>query len=326
MMHITPKKYVKSLFFVIWSSVLAPLSNTIEFLKGICVFFYSLIFKKHYTINDYLCNNILPLPTADFNARLFPYTLNTARLGGFLLTALCIIGFLGMVAVPIFGIAPIYCFSIITIAKAYGITLGSTLIGRFIGGFIGSIMDSFYNTPLFYKLSHIIKPKKSNLTTKKEFILKTTIAVGLTGENCQSLGHVICKPINFFQEQIFHKKELESPISNSQYVYQTSISTNENVSVASETQNLAVKKRLSLYSRHMSCNAVNSHRIIKKSLDMKPTFSSSSISSLASVPFQFSRSHVGGLEFSIFYRNKNLSFDTGDESNESPRQARLSLT
>ncbi len=319
MINITPKKYLTSIFFVIIGSILSPISNTVEFLKGSGVFIYSRFFtKKPYTIRNILCKSKLPLPKGDLKARLFPFTLGAGRLCGILLTTLCIVGFIGTLAVPIPGISPIYSLSVIAIAKAYGVTVGWTLVSRLAGSLIGSIMDSFFNKPLFNMLFHTVKPvKKEWPTTKTEFILKASITVGLVGENFPALGYIFGVPINLFQEQLFRRKFSDISLNHDEDV-------NE-FSEKNETDSLFFDRSSNVYLEEKENNNLKiierskfkkSHQGIKKNFDKKEHHSNTYMTnSFKNMTAQFDESNPS---FNFYFNRNNQNYilppDTGIEN------------
>lgn len=183
---------------LLWGSVFAPLSNIVELGQGVYWFFKKP--KGQYLLeNDMspplrsqyrrqnLASNIgdliLDNRGQDGQARAFRFSFGLARVGGLILTAICILGFLGALAAPIPGLAPLYTLSIAAVAKACGVTIVSTIAGRAMGSFLGSIIDSFFSKPIFAKAAEAGSP----VTTKKEFIIKATLVIALVGKQTKPL-------------------------------------------------------------------------------------------------------------------------------------------
>src|SRR6185437_2779671 len=143
--RVTWQKRAISLAKVLWGSLLAPLSNTAEFIRGGVIFLWTVARGKPYTYKAMpVSDQKTILDKKDPVARIIPFTLGLGRTGGVVATTLCILGFLAVVAIPIPGIAPIYVLSVAALAKASGITLLSTFVGRTTGALVGSIIDSRY--------------------------------------------------------------------------------------------------------------------------------------------------------------------------------------
>jgi hypothetical protein len=71
------------------------------------------------------------------------FTAGFSRVFAVAATVICILGFVGALAVPLPGIAPLYTASIIGIAKAVGITIGWSIVARLGGSLLGSVADFF---------------------------------------------------------------------------------------------------------------------------------------------------------------------------------------
>ncbi len=183
---VTWRKDLSNFGQVLWGSVLAPLSNAVDFIKGSVVFLYHRFKGTPYAVRSNPVH-VLTNDKADIKARTTPFTSGLGRIGGIIATTLYILGFIGALVLPIPGVAPIYAISTAAIAKACGITILSTMIGRGIGALVGSIIDVFYDKPIRDILlkntsTTQIKPLATVPVGKLEFIFKATVTTCLFGD------------------------------------------------------------------------------------------------------------------------------------------------
>ncbi|MBV8803147.1 MAG: hypothetical protein JO131_09370 [Gammaproteobacteria bacterium] len=106
----------------------------------------------------------------DRMAKTLPYTFAISRGAVLLVTAFLVLGFLGSLAVPFPGVAPLYGAGVVGIAKACGIAIGYTTAARTLGTFFGAICDA-RSINLF---------KDTPISTSSSLVMKITIQFGLS--------------------------------------------------------------------------------------------------------------------------------------------------
>lgn len=97
----------------------------------------------------------------DSIAKRFFLTIGLARIATVFVSILCILGFVGALAVPIPGVTPLYTATVLGILKAIGVTTGWAIVGRAVG-FVGAGLDY-----LFYRLYKFPSLLKDSRTLKE---------------------------------------------------------------------------------------------------------------------------------------------------------------
>lgn len=148
----------------------------------------------------------------DERAKHLPYTHAFSRAAVLLLTGFLIVGFIGALAIPLPGIAPLYGVGALGIAKACGITIGYTTAARTIGACFGIICDTY---PVRAILKNFSEKSKSRLAV----ILKTTISDGIS----KIIGGLLTAYKNYKkQAAIKQNPKLDIPKSKTSSSYNTS--------------------------------------------------------------------------------------------------------
>jgi hypothetical protein len=119
----------------------------------------------------------------DKAAKILPYTFAFSRTAVLVLTALLVLGFIGALAVPLPGIAPLYGAGVMGIAKACGIAIGYTTAARTIGAFFGAIRDTRV-------LSNNVERAPATSHSRFSLIMKITMGIGIS--------RFLTKASNFF--------------------------------------------------------------------------------------------------------------------------------
>lgn len=150
-----------------------------------------------------------------------------SRAGTITLTTICVLGFIGALAFPFPGIAPIYTIAAgwtantlgvgigLSITQAVGITFGWSALGRLAGSLFGSLMDYIKiksDTTIKFKSSgkdelksvakkgkELQKPKSNTTISFFKGFLKNAFAVGFIGEIAP---HVVGYSKSTIKEQI----------------------------------------------------------------------------------------------------------------------------
>lgn len=213
MAKLTKRKRLAKLF---WGACLAPISNLFECVYGLGCGIYLASKKQPYLFEKSSYQSL------DIQARVLPFTFHLGRAVGLIFTTLCILGFIGALAIPIPSIAPLYTLTAASIAKAYGMTLAVTMLGRATGALLGTLIDCFY--------------RKGYVKNRFEFIFKTTLSFGLFGKELNAL------PIRLLRVQLWCSKPRASCASNDEPqlaspakyspVHKSSMSTSSNNNIA----------------------------------------------------------------------------------------------
>lgn len=169
---------------------LAPVDNLIGLFKGGYQFFrlwYETGSPSAYfdvnRITGLDANGRIITKIANEENQLASSTRTLSRIGGSILTGICIAGFICSLAIPIPGVAPLYAATTFAILKAAGITIGWTVVGRGIGAFCGAVVD-FFRSKSFIKSEFKSINVPEQLSTKnltKQYI-KTAMSTTLFGE------------------------------------------------------------------------------------------------------------------------------------------------
>ncbi len=234
---------------LIRDSLFAPLTSIYEFGMGGWHYFKTLFqgvrdSKKF----PYYADSLFSVnPGKEVTAKRFPFTIGLSRMGGFILTGLAILGFIGALAVPLPGIAPLYALSVGAVLKACGITLGVTLFGRTAGALLGSVIDFFgYRKKLYANNNKATKPNLGH-------VIKTTLTIGIFGSNPRTLT-------GFVQLMNERKIEILPLIDNNKKIHND----------ASSKEDLNLKDRnnstSSRYSDSSDNGAKSAHSLVSQQL------------------------------------------------------------
>lgn len=124
-------------------------------------------------------------------AEVIPWTLRLKRIMSIVAMTVIILGFLGALALPIPGVAPLYGAAVAGGLKAFGITLGYTAAARAVGGFIGACVDRLRMSMSNIKINKKINP------------FNAAFYIGFLGEN----GYIVIE-----KEQAKNRKKAQKKL------------------------------------------------------------------------------------------------------------------
>jgi len=169
----------------------------------------------------------------DRKAKNLPYTSSLSRAAVLLLTLFLVLGFIGTLVIPLPGIAPLFGFGAIGIAKACGISIGYTTAARIVGVFFGAIFDTHpireslvkrkisrpsivIRTTINYGISRIIMRLFPSLTSKskKPKNFNDQSSSNLTSENQESESTSCLSSSNLTSENQKSESTSSLPASN----------------------------------------------------------------------------------------------------------------
>jgi hypothetical protein len=109
--------------------------------------------------------------------KIFNIPFKCSRILTLAITAFCIVGFIGALAVPIPGVAPLYAIGVLGILKAVGVTIAWSSAARMAGALIGSLYSN-------YKVNSLTNEVNSKKKTFEKCLkwLKLGVLIGIAGE------------------------------------------------------------------------------------------------------------------------------------------------
>lgn len=120
--------------------VLAPLLALYSFCKGFACFIAAPTKYFYEAFPKPKSEKIINPDMSDIRAKFMSGTFVLGRIGAMALTTVCVLGFVGAIATPLPGVAPLYTAGVAGILKAVGITIGYTIGGRTLGSAIGGFI------------------------------------------------------------------------------------------------------------------------------------------------------------------------------------------
>ncbi len=166
--------FILALRSLLTGVVLAPVDALVGFVKGGYDFFKSWYDSNKPEPGSNKPKSRSPLAyfynfrskEGDIQGKRYTAMTGLGRIGALVVTGVCIAGFIVTLPIPIPGVTPLAAITFGSIAKAAGITIGWSIVGRAAGALLGSLVDFFV---VRINANNVINAaKEANNNAKKE--------------------------------------------------------------------------------------------------------------------------------------------------------------
>lgn len=123
---------------------------------------------------------------ADTLGTSYTYGITLSRIATIAIATLCILAFIGALAFPLPGVAPLTAIALTPILQAIGITFGWTILARGVGMLIGGIGDYFKIRSTLNEASSSSSEQLHNEATKNNSTVLSHAALGIVKQAAYS--------------------------------------------------------------------------------------------------------------------------------------------